>query len=63
MSSLKCKNDPYLKGFYEVFTKNKVNSGSATLIGSNENNYTVGLLHYCRIISSLLLQADRRHLV
>jgi hypothetical protein len=63
MSSLKCKNDPYLKGLYEVFTKNKINSGSATLIGCNESNYSIGLLHYCKNISSLLLQADRRHLV
>lgn len=61
MSSLKCKNVLDLKESDDVFSSNKVDTGPSTLIGSDESNHTIDLLHYCRNISSLLLQADRRH--
>jgi hypothetical protein len=61
MSSLKCKNAVNFEEFYGDIIKNKVVVGSATLIRSNESNYAIDLLHECKNISSLLLQADRRH--
>ena len=61
--SLKCKDIFSSFETYNVFPNANVDTEAALFIGSNDYNYTVYLLHLCMNRSSLILQADRGHLV
>jgi hypothetical protein len=63
MCSLKCKDIFSFVETYNVFSNANVDTEAALFIGSNDCNYTVHLLHLCMNRSSLILQADRGHLV